>query len=489
MALRRRTRSLLKRLEVEHEPGLTTTQLFLTNEDLRPVPPERRAWKAWNFYAFWIADSFNINTWMIVSSMITDGLSWWQAWICVWVGYGIVAPFIVLNARPGAMQHITFPVVARTSFGLWGSLWCTFNRGAMACRHLFTAKAIVVPIAGIAFFIWSIVKAKGVGPIVHRPAKHHGSELGWVMVKSLMSCISNMATLVVNAPDFASRAHRPSNAVLPQLIAVPLGFSLVSFLGIIVSSSSEVIYGEAVWSPIDLLGKLLDGNPSHATRFGVWFISAAFILAQLGTNISANSVSAGCDLTALFPRFINIRRGGYIAAIVGLAMCPWQLLKDSNSFTSYLSAYSVFLSSIAGVMITEYWLVRRGHYRIADLYHTERTGWYWYMFGINPKAYAAYISGILINVVGFAGATGQTVPLAATRIYQMAFFTGFGISSIIYYVLNRIWPSPGSWQTFEEVDESEWNPVEEHCRDSREEDEYSVKKQGDDAFVREVPVV
>ncbi|CAE6424561.1 unnamed protein product [Rhizoctonia solani] len=552
MTLRQRPSSILKRLEVEHEPGLSNTQLFLTNEDLQPVPSERRTWKAWNFYAFWIADSFNINTWMIVSSMITDGLSWWQAWICVWLGYGIVAPFIVLNARPGAIQHITFPVVARTSFGLWGSLWCTFNRGAMACiwygvqasiggscvlvmlrsmwpsvqnipnsmpessgtntrdfmcfflfwlislpaiwfpihkiRHLFTAKAIVVPIAGIAFFIWSIVKAKGVGPIIHRPAKLHGSELGWVMVKSLMSCISNMATLVVNAPDFASRAYRPANAVMPQLISVPLGFSLVSFLGIIVSSSSEVIYGEPVWSPIDLLGKLLDGSPSHATRFGVWFISASFILAQLGTNISANSVSAGCDLTALFPRFINIRRGGYIAAIVGLAMCPWQLLKDSNSFTSYLSAYSVFLSSIAGVMITEYWLIRRGHYRIADLYHTERTGWYWYTLGINPKAYAAYISGILINVVGFAGATGQTVPIAATRIYQMAFFTGFGVSSIIYYVLNRIWPSPGSWQTFEEVDESDWNPVEEHHRDSREEDEYSVKKHGDDAFVREIPV-
>jgi NCS1 family nucleobase:cation symporter-1 len=86
-------------------------------------------------------------------------------------------------------------------------------------------------------------------------------------------------------------------------------------------------------------------------------------------------------------------------------MCPWNLLKDSNSFTSYLSAYSVFLSSIAGVMITEYWIIRRGHYRVEDLYHARKDGWYHYFFGINPKAYAAYISGILINVVGFAGAS------------------------------------------------------------------------------------
>jgi len=513
-------RHLIEKLEVSHPEGLDNVELFLSNEDLLPVPPERRKWRHWNFVAFWIADSFNINTWMIVSSMTQLGLSWWQSWICVWIGYGIAAPFIVLNARPGAMRHITFPVVARTSFGLFGSLWCTFNRGVMACiwygvqasiggscvlvmlramwpsvnnipnhlpesagittrdfmafflfwlislpaiwfpihkvRHLFTAKAIFVPIAGVTFFIWSIIKAKGVGPIIHQPARIHGSEMSWAMVVSLMSCISNMATLIVNAPDFASRASSPSAAVLPQLISMPLGFSLVSFIGIIVSSSSQVIYGEAIWSPIDLLGRFLDGEPSHAARFGVWFIAAAFILAQLGTNISANSVSAGCDLTSLFPRFINIRRGGYIAALVGLAMCPWQLLKDSNRFTSYLSAYSVFLSSIAGVMITEYFLIRKGHYRVADLYSTKRDGWYWYTYGINFRAYAAYLSGILINVVGFAGATGRTVPLAATRIYEMSFFTGFGISSLIYWLLNVAFPVAGKAVGFEENDETEY---------------------------------
>lgn len=440
------TKRLIRLIEVQHEPGLTYTQLFLSNEDLSPVPPEKRQWKHFNFVAFWIADSFNVNTWMIVSSMVTIGLSWWQAWICVWLGYGIVAPFIVLNARPGAIYHITFPVVARTSFGLWGSLWCTFNRGAMACiwygvqasiggncmlvmlramwpsvnnipnhlpassgtstrdfmcfflfwlislpaiwfpihtiRHLFTLKAIVAPTAGITFFIWCIVKAHGVGPIVRQPSTIHGPDLGWAMVSSLMSCISNMATLVTNAPDFASRAHTPSAALWPQLFSVPFAFSLVSFIGIVVSSSSQAIYGEAIWSPIDLLGKFLDGNPSHATRFGVWFISASFIIAQLGTNISANSVSAGCDLTSLCPRFINIRRGGYIAAIVGLCMLPWNLLKSSNSFTSYLSAYSVFLSSIAGVMVTEYYFIRRGHYRVVDLYDPRKDGWYWYTYGI-----------------------------------------------------------------------------------------------------------
>ncbi|KAH9925124.1 permease for cytosine/purines, uracil, thiamine, allantoin-domain-containing protein [Fomitopsis serialis] len=516
-------RQLLSKLEVNQvasDEDLSYAEGFLRNEDLYPVPPERRTWAMWNYVSFWITDGFNMNTWEIASSMIDAGLSWWQAWLCVWLGYGIAAPFIVLNARPGAMFHITFPVVARASFGIWGSLWCVFNRAAMACiwygvqaslggscvlvmlraiwpsienipntmpassgtttrdfvcfflfwlislpaiwlplhkvRHLFTVKAIVVPIAGVTFFVWCIVKAHGVGPIVRQQGTVHGSNLAWTMISSMMSCISNMSTLVTNAPDFASRARRPRDALWPQLIAVPLGFGIVCFLGIIVSSSSQAIYGEALWSPVDLLGTFLDNNPSHATRFAVWFISAAFIIAQVTsrTNISANSISAGCDLTALFPRFINIRRGGYIAAIVGLCMLPWNLLKSSSNFTTYLSAYSVFLSSIAGVMVTDYYLIHKGHYRVSELYYPGKDGWYSYTYGINFRAYAAYVSGIVINVVGFAGATGRPVPEAAIHIYDLSFFTGFAVSATVYYTLNRIFPAAGAAKTFQEVDHS-----------------------------------
>lgn len=103
----------------------------LVNHDLKPVEPARRQWGPWNFVAFWIADSFNINTWMISSSMIVGGLSWWQAWLCVWIGYAIAACFICMTGRIGAVYHIGFPVVSRSSFGIWGSFWPVFNRAAM----------------------------------------------------------------------------------------------------------------------------------------------------------------------------------------------------------------------------------------------------------------------------------------------------------------------------------------------------------------------
>jgi NCS1 family nucleobase:cation symporter-1 len=317
-------------------------------------------------------------------------------------------------------------------------------------RHLFTAKAYFVPTAGIAFFIWAVVRAKGLGPIVKQPGQAKGSDLGWLMVRGTMSSIANFATLIVNDPDFARFATKPSDAFLPQLLTIPLGFAVTSFIGIIVSSSSVVIFGEAIWNPLDLLESFLQEGGS-AQRFGVFVIAAAFTLAQLGTNIAANSVSAGTDMTALAPRFINIRRGGYICALVGLVMCPWNLLKTTNSFTTYLSAYSVFLSSIAGVMVCDYYFVRKGYLEIKQLYSAKRTGPYYFTLGFHIKGYAAYIAGILINVVGFAGAVGRKVPIGATRIYDLNYFAGFIVAAVVYWILCKIWPVPATSDHWLEV--------------------------------------
>lgn len=189
-------------------------------------------------------------------------------------------------------------------------------------RHLFTVKAIYSPIAAIAFFAWAISRANGIGPIVHQPATAHGSTLAWAIVKSIMSCLGNFATLIVNDPDFSRFSRSPKDALWSQLLTIPIGFGITSFIGIIVSSSSAVIFGgDFVWNPLTLLGQFLDGA-SSAERFGIFIISTGFALAQLGTNISANSVSAGTDMTALLPRYLNIRRGSYICAAIGLCMCP-----------------------------------------------------------------------------------------------------------------------------------------------------------------------
>ncbi|KID62143.1 uncharacterized protein G6M90_00g051600 [Metarhizium brunneum] len=515
MERRSRLRRWITKLQVPSEPGVTATQLMLINHDLKPVEKERRQWGSWNFVGFWIADCFNINTWMISSSMIVGGLSWWQAWLCVWLGYFFSACFVVLIGRTGAVYHIGFSVVNRAPFGIWGSMWPVFNRAAMACiwygvqayiggtcvylmirsiwlswdrtkmpgpfgtdatstpdyvsfvifwlcslpalwfpvhqiRHLFTVKAFVVPPVGIAFLIWAVVRAGGVGPIVRQPATISGSDLAWEFIKGIMSSIGNFAALIINNSDFSRFARRPQAALFPQLLAIPLGFAVTSFIGIIVSSSSMLIYQEAIWNPLDLLGHFIEDGGS-AQRFGVFVIALGFALAQLGTNIAANSVAAGTDMTALFPKFINIRRGSYICAVVALAMCPYNLLSSSSSFTTYLSAYSVFLCSVAGVMATDYYIVRRGYLNARELYSPSKIGPYYYNHGIHWRAYVAYICGIAINVVGFAGAVGREVPKGATYIYNLNFFCGFTVSSLVYWGLCKVSPIPETSDTWMEV--------------------------------------
>ncbi|GAB7365688.1 hypothetical protein MBLNU230_g7028t1 [Neophaeotheca triangularis] len=526
MSTSNRLRQLSRKVAVDSEPGLTNTQLMLANDDLKPVEPERRQWTSKNFVFFWIADCFNINTWMIVGSSLDSGLSWWQAWLCVWIGYSIAAIFIYLTGRIGAKYHISFPVASRASFGVWGAFWPVLNRSVMACvwygvqswiggecvflliraiwpswddyksggskntmsessgtstayfvsfflfwvgslpflwfpvhkiRHLFTVKSILAPICGIAFFIWAIVRADGLGPIVDQGASVGGSQLAWGVITGIMSAIANFAALIVNNPDFSRFARKPSDAYWSQVITIPVGFALTSFIGIIVASASRVIYPEnpdPVWNPLDLLVMFLnDDDVNGATRFGVWVIAFGFVVAQLGTNIAANSISAGTDLTALLPRYINIRRGSYLCAFVGLVMCPWHLLADSNNFTTYLSAYSVFLSSIAGVVVCDYYIVRKGYLQIRDLYSALHDSPYYYTFGLHWRAFAAYIAGVMINIVGFVGAVGQDVPVGATYIYNLNFFCGFIVAMACYWLLCYFSPIPATSDVWCEVDD------------------------------------
>ena len=185
-----------------------------------------------------------------------------------------------------------------------------------------------------------------------------------------------------------------------------MGFIITSFLGIGIASASAPQFGDQIWDVVHIMDRMLDVDPSPKTRAGlalyvlfffslarflIFSISLGFIYVQLFLNVAANSISAGCDLTALFPRYINIRRGGYVAAVVGICMNPWLLYTSSATFTNYLGAYGVLLSCIAGPMITDYWLVRRGHIRVNDLYSLDKIGWYHYTYGVNWRAYAGYL--------------------------------------------------------------------------------------------------
>lgn len=360
------------------------------------------------------------------------------------------------NSMPASSETTTAYIV---SFIIYWILSLPVTYVPLHKLHwLFMAKAVVGPIVGFALFGWSITRAGGIGPVFAQKSSLHGSDLHWAMLTAISSCTSNMFTLVTNAPDFASRAKTPGAAVWPQLIALPVGFTITSFLGIVIASTSVPQFGTQIWDVVKIMDTMLDKDGSSKTRAGMAFISAGFIYVQLLLNVAANSLSAGCDLTALFPRFINIRRGGYICMIVGICMNPWLMYKSSATFGSYLGAYGVLLSCIAGPMITDYWMVRRGHMRLHDLYTFEKSGWYHYTLGINWRAYAAYLAGFAINAPGFIYSCNPNinVPLSAQRIYTLSWLTGTGVSALVYYICCFVSPPPGMNKSFEEIDESEF---------------------------------
>lgn len=504
-------------VDIEETKDLSLLQQFLYNFDLRPVEESRRTWSWYNYVCFWIADSFNINTWQIAATGVEAGMTWWQTWLSVWLGYFLTGFFVSFNARIGIYNHISFPVAIRAPFGIFGSLWPILNRVVMSCvwysvqawvggqcvqvmlrsifgqnidktmhntfgpnagvntfeylsfflfwlfslpalyfpphqiRHLFTIKSYVVPVAGISFLVWTLVKAKGAGPVIHEKSKLHGSDLAWAFIISTMNCLANFATLITNAPDFSRFADKPSTAIKywVYIASIPLCFSITCLIGILVSSASLLLYGEVLWSPLEVLDNFLnDYTPGN--RGGSFLIAFSFALAQLGTNISANSLSFGTDVTAMLPRFLNIRRGSFLCAALALCICPWKLMASSSKFTTVLSAYAVFLSSISGVVACDYYVIRKGFIELTHLYTMnvnvtegkKTTSYYRYNFaGCNWRAFAAYICGILPNMVGFVGATGLSVPENATKVYNLSFLVGFGVSFIIYYIL-MVWVAP-----------------------------------------------
>ncbi|CCK70057.1 allantoin permease KNAG_0D03090 [Huiozyma naganishii CBS 8797] len=316
-------------------------------------------------------------------------------------------------------------------------------------RHLFTVKAALIPFAAFGFLIWALKKSHGhiaLGSL--NGLSPGGSTFSWIFVRSLMACIANFAALIINAPDFGRFAKTPQASLWPQLFAIPFFFAITCLIGILVTASGYHMFGINYWSPLDVLGKFLETSFTRGTRAGVFLISFVFALAQLGTNISANSLSCGTDMTALFPRYINIKRGSVFCVLMALCICPWNMMSSSSKFTSALGAYAIFLSSIAGVICADYYIVRRGYFKLTHMFLAQEGSFYMYgnRFGINWRALVAYLCGIAPNLPGFVADVGNNIHISqgAVRLYWLGYPVGFFIALVIYTLLCFFFPVPGT---------------------------------------------
>ncbi|KAK4541945.1 hypothetical protein LTR36_007309 [Oleoguttula mirabilis] len=245
--------------------------------------------------------------------------------------------------------------------------------------------------------------------------------------------------------DYSRFASRPGDQVAGQWISI-IGFgAIMPVFGCLTSSATQRIYGEAIWNPPNLVQQWLDTDYNAKSRAAAFFAGCGLVVCQLAINVIDNAFSAGMDMAGLFPSYINIRRGAYMGLFLSIAMCPWELLSSAATFINVLSAYSVFLGPMVGIMVCDYWVLRNRRIKLTDLYHPRKDGYYHYWHGINWRSFVSWVVGWGYLIPGFAHAVtpNVTVPEACTNLYDLAFPLGFVISFLTHWAINTAFPPPG----------------------------------------------
>ena len=482
-------------------PAPETHDPRLWNEDLAPVSQDRRTWTTWNIAALWIGMAGCITAYTLASVLIEQGMNWWQATLTVFLGNLIVLIPMTLNAHPGTAYGIPFPVLLRASFGTFGSNIPALMRGFVACgwfgiqtwvggAAIYATAAVIfgfdpaarqaLPILGISageflcfmifwainvYFIvrgmesikwmetlsapflllvgvvlvwWAWQAADGFGPIFTQPATLDTAAKFWpVFGVGLTAMVGYWATLSLNIPDFSRYARSQHDQIVGQALGLPATMTFYAFIGILVTSATIVIFGTAIWDPVQVIAKF--GNP--------WVSAFALItlaVATLSTNIAANVVSPANDFSNLAPSRITFRTGGLITAFLGILMMPWKLYQDPSGYIfTWLIGYSALLGPIAGIMIADYFVWRSKKLDAPALY--QRHGPYRYTGGFSLVGFGVLAASVLPNLPGFLvtikALPAELFPAWLVASYHYAWFVGFTLGFVLYNLIRPIFPN------------------------------------------------
>ena len=473
----------------------------LSNADLAPVSPEQRTWSRWHIAALWVGMAVCIPTYTIASGLISQGMNWWQALLCVFLGNVIVLIPMTLNAHPGTAYGIPFPVLLRASFGTLGANIPALMRGIVACgwfgiqtwvggAAIYGTAAIIfgfdsspkvalpglglsagelasfmlfwainvyfilkgmdsikwlemlsapflLVIGGVLMF-WAYGAADGFGPIFAQPDKLIAAGTFWpVFGAGLTAMVGFWATLSLNIPDFSRFARTQRDQIVGQAMGLPTTMAFYSFIGIVVTSATVVVFGEAIWDPVAVIAK-----------FGSKWLSAIALVtlavATLSTNIAANVVSPANDFSNLAPRHISFKLGGIITALIGIIMMPWKLMADPTGYIfTWLIGYSALLGPIAGIMIADYFVWRKKKLDVVALY--DEQGVYRFTHGFSLVALGAFFLAVLPSLPGFLAQvqwmSAAGISPTILSLYNYAWFVGFGLAFAFYLVLRKLAPN------------------------------------------------
>jgi NCS1 family nucleobase:cation symporter-1 len=272
---------------------------------------------------------------------------------------------------------------------------------------------------------WMLHEAGGLGPILERSSFDPGTSnktLMSVMIPALTGTIAFWSTLSLNMPDFTRFGRSQKEQAVGQTVALPSTMTVFAAMGIMITSATWIVYKQPIGDPIVLASKF-------ENRVIVGIATFTIVIATLAVNIAANVVSPANDFANAFPKKINFQRGGLITGLIGIAMVPWELLKDPGRYINgWLGGYGAALGSVGGVLIVDYWLIRKTELDLRSLYVTD--GRYRYTNGWHVPAAVATIVG---SAVALLGAFWEPMRV----IYDFSWFAGFFLAGGLYYALVR----------------------------------------------------
>lgn len=296
-----------------------------------------------------------------------------------------------------------------------------------------------MPFFGVVLFTWALTASDGFGPLFSIPNNiTNGWTISYAFCTTITASISGNATFAINMSDITRFAHNRHRAWQMQLL-LPVCITLTELLGTVMAASSQVVYGQVQWNPLEVVS-LWDN------RAGKFFAGLLFAFANIITNVAGNSVPFANDLMGLFPKVINIRRGQIVCAILGFAICPWLIQAKAERFLGFLNGYTVFLGPLIGILVADYWLVRKGKgFMVRSLYQPgNKNVLYWYTAGINPRAIAALLVGIVPLLPGLAHNINPNLSVGrgAQAYYTMSWLVGCVQALVTYYLLYLVFPWP-----------------------------------------------
>jgi NCS1 family nucleobase:cation symporter-1 len=473
----------------------------LTNEDLAPL--RKQTWTSYNFFAFWMSDVHSVGGYITAGSLFALGLAAWQVLVALLVGITIVYFLCNLVARPSQATGTPYPVASRISFGVLGANIPAIIRGLIAVAwygiqtYLASVALVLLALklwpnlapyaetaqygfAGLSLLGWigfgvmwiaqAIVFWRGMeairrfidfcGPAVYvvmfalaiylvaeagwenidfNLAEGGLTLTGWAVIPVLLSAIALVVSYfsgpMLNYGDFARygktfRAVRKGN-----FLGLPVNFLLFSLLVVLTAAATRPVFGELIIDPVHTVAKL---DNVYAVILG----ALTFMIATVGINIVANFVSPAFDFSNVNPQKISWRMGGMIAAVGSVLITPWNLYNSPETIHYTLDTLGAFIGPLYGVLIADYFLVKKRRVNVDALYTLSPAGTYHYRKGYNPVA---------VVVTAFAAVAGMLVVFfGSTEAAAYTWFIGAGLAFALYLVGSRLFASRANYPTPEQ---------------------------------------